>query len=105
MLLAPALQGESPQDMWDFLGLAVTFAASCVYTVEWFKTATREPDDSGRRVVVGLHAPPRAASDSALQRRARGSSAAADLEPGSPTRRTRHASGDVELAPWWGLHS
>ena len=35
------LPGEAEQDEWDYLGTAVTALASAVYTVEWFRAATR----------------------------------------------------------------
>ena len=53
-LVASAISGESPQDAWDALGIAITAAASLVYTVEWFKANRRKKvkDSAG---VPNLH--------------------------------------------------
>ena len=75
------LPGEAEQDEWDYLGTAVTALASAVYTVEWFRAATRPA--AGPSVAVGLHAPPPQSPE----------------EDARKPRRIR--SSDQFESPWW----
>ncbi len=75
------LPGEAEQDEWDYLGTAVTALASAVYTVEWFRAATRPA--AGPSVAVGLHAPPPQSPE----------------EDARKPRRVR--SSDQFESPWW----
>lgn len=83
-LVLRKLPGEAKQDEWDYLGTFVTALASAVYTVEWFKAATKA--SAGPSMSVGLHAPPPTSPN----------------EKGKPR---RVASSDQLESPWWARTS